>query len=272
MAILQKYEAIQFHRAMARGFTSPFLITAKHETTDAEEILVVKSRAGYKNREGAIFKEIFSTLLARELGLHTPEPVIVNLPTGFEFGAADCERSYELIKASMGLNFATIHLGNDWKTWGSGTPRNIPSDDLERIFTFDALIQNADRKRDNPNLHWKGEQVAAFDFDRALAYMDSHTMEKSWRKVIAMLQIKEHVLYSHLPSHQANTVTGQDLWESMEEWSYRSTPDQLVEGDAQQPPLNALDNPSLHRIYDYFKSLLRDPTDFFEYLTAHTTK
>ena len=39
MPTLEKYEAIKFHRAMKRGFTSPFLISAVHETTGAEEVL-----------------------------------------------------------------------------------------------------------------------------------------------------------------------------------------------------------------------------------------
>lgn len=272
MPILEKYEAIKFHRAMKRGFTSPFLISAVHDTTGTEEILVVKSRAGYRNRQGAIFKEIFSTLLARELGIQTPEPVIVHLPAGFEFAAADDEHIYELIKMSEGLNFATVHLGNDWKPWNKGRSRSIATNDLERIYSFDALIQNADRKADNPNLLWKGDQVAALDFDRALDYVDSQTMDKAWRTVLAMLQIKEHVLYSEINHSDSEKKTGQDLWDSLEEWSCNSKPEELVEETALQPPLNALDNPSLQRIYDYFTSLLRDPTDFFEYLTAHSLK
>ena len=272
MPMLERYEATKFHRAMKRGFTSPFLISAVHVTTGVEEVLVVKSRAGYKNRQGAIFKEIFSTLLARELGIQTPEPVIVHLPEGFEFAAADDKHISELIKSSEGLNFATIHLGNDWKPWNKGRSRSISTDDLETIYSFDALIQNADRKVDNPNLQWKGDQVVALDFDRALDYVDSQTMDKAWRTVIAMLQVKEHVLHSDINHGDPEKKTGQDLWDSLEEWSCNTKPEEFVDQMDLQPPLNTLGNASLQRIDDYFTSLLRDPTDFFEYLTAHSLK
>ena len=271
MAVLQKYEAIQFHRPMERGFTSPFLITAEHEESGEKETLVVKSRAGYKNRQSAIFLEIqFTTLLAQGLGVHTPEPVVVNSPEGFEFGAADYETSHQLIKKSYGLNFATIHLGKDWKTWGAGKPQKIPTDDTERIYSFDALVQNADRKADNPNLLWKGTQIVALDFDRAFAYIDSHSVDKAWREVIAMLQIKEHVLYSELKHTKA--PTGQCLWDDLEEWSLHSQAKDLIEAEILQSPL-ALEmskSPSLQHLYRYFTSLLRDPKDFFDYLTAHS--
>ena len=36
------------------------------------------------------------------------------------------------------------------------------------IFAFDMLIQNSDRRPNNPNLQYKGEQFAIFDHDLAL--------------------------------------------------------------------------------------------------------
>ena len=41
-------------------------------------------------------------------------------------------------------------------------------------------------------------QQALKRFYRALDYVDSQSMDKAWRTVIAMLQVKEHVLHSDI--------------------------------------------------------------------------
>ena len=120
MLILDTYEAITFHKRMARGMTKPFLVSAVPDNSGDLVDLVVKPRAGYAGRQDAIYKEIFSTILAKELGVLTPTPVIVNLPEGLEFGAEDYPDSKAMIEQSYGLNYATVFLGNDWKTWTNG--------------------------------------------------------------------------------------------------------------------------------------------------------
>lgn len=255
MPILEKYTAMQFHGSTARGMTKPFRVTAKHCETGEEALLVVKPRAGYGNRQDAIYKEILSTLLARELGLYTPTPVIVDLSAGLAFAAADDEQAAEMIRTSVGLNFATIDLGNDWKTWTVGAnPQNMDSGMIEDIYAFDALVQNTDRRPDNPNLLWKGEQIAALDFDRSLAYL-SEAGSKPWSTFLAMMQVTGHALYKNLKIEATRNV-GLNIWDNYEGWRYPGgSIDSLVEGDAALPPLNCSEDSYLPSVVNYLYSL-----------------
>jgi len=62
------------------------------------------------------------------------------------------------------------------------------------IFAFDVLIQNLDRKRDNPNLLWNQNNIVLIDHERAL------TPILSWQTFIVVNldldRFYDHVLYS----------------------------------------------------------------------------
>jgi hypothetical protein len=262
MAILEKYEALTFRMPMARGMTKPFLVSAVPEGGGEAVDLVVKPRAGYADRQDAIYKEIFSAILARELGVFTPTSVIVNLPEGLEFGAEDYPDSKAMIEQSYGLNYATVFLGSDWKTWTNGAnPSSLRQDSIQSSFCFDALVQNADRKVDNPNLMWKGDQLATLDFDRAFFYGGQQIKE-----VIPMLQVEQHVLCSHVKAVDGKLI-GEDLWSSWEEWNYSNPLESMLKIDGLEAPLKNIDDSALSNMLQYLKEFDRDPETFFGYLT-----
>lgn len=266
MPILETYEAIAFRKPMQRGLTKPFLVTGRHLETGEEIELVVKPRAGYANRQDAIFKEIFSTLLARELGVLTPVPVIVEIPKGLEFGAEDYPDSKAMIEQSYGLNYTTVFLGNDWKTWTKGAnPRGIDQEMIQSTFCLDALLQNMDRRQDNPNLLWKGDQLVTLDFDKAFAYRG-----RPMKEFMPMLGVKDHVLHPYLKALAESELIGTELWEAWEEWTLANSPDTLIEGDANMPPLKNIDDADLSSVLDYLKTFSQDPEKFFQYLTEYS--
>lgn len=262
MAILDKYEAITFLKPMERGMTKPFLVSAIPDGGGEAVELVVKPRAGYADRQDAIYKELFSTVLARELGVFTPQPVIVNIPEGLEFGAADYPDSQAIIELSYGLNYATVFLGSDWKTWTNGAnPSSLDQDMLQRSFCFDGLVQNADRRMDNPNLMWKGDQLATLDFDRAFFYGG-----KVIKEVIPMLQVEQHVLCKHVNRGEENHI-GTSLWDAWEEFKYRNSVENLMSIDGIVPPLKNIEDSDLSNMLQYLNEFDRDPESFFGYLT-----
>jgi hypothetical protein len=112
-----------------------------------------------------MLKELFSLLLARELGLTAPEPVLVELQEGFDWGPP--------ISGSRGAHPPKHRLEcghhpsgrHDWKPWIQGSaPRSIPNETLESAYAFDAMVQNSDRMADNPELAlaWRGTGGAGF--------------------------------------------------------------------------------------------------------------
>lgn len=87
--MLRRFTAVQFRRPMERGLNLPFLVIGQPAEGGERCPVVVKSRAGYADRPEAMLKELFALLLARELGLTAPEPVLVELLPGFDYGATD---------------------------------------------------------------------------------------------------------------------------------------------------------------------------------------
>ena len=207
---------------MGRGLNRPFLVIG--QSGEERETLVVKSRAGYADRPDAMLKELFALLMARELGLNAPEPVLVELLPGFDFAAADHDGFPELIQQSHGWNVDTVHLGNDWKPWIQGSkPRSITDAMLEDAYTFDGMIQNSDREPDNPNMLWKGDKLAVLDFDKAFAFLRTEEAgDRPWRKTLVRQVLKRHCLHQHLPELSEGEVIGKALWAEFEEWWFKS--------------------------------------------------
>lgn len=254
---------------MERGLNSPFLVLASENQNAEREAVVVKCLAGYANRRELMIRELFSLILARQLGLRTVEPIIINLQDGIEFGAMDYRNHggqdyVQLISDSIGLNFGTIHLGSDWKQWlNSKPPKSIPKEEVNSAYTFDAIVQNSDRLSGNPNLLWRGNELVMLDFDKSFGYLKTHANRpKPWREVMPMMQLPQHCRFHHLERNAGNIeITG--LWDRFEEWNLRYGSTHIT-----QMIQNVLKSSSLDisGLSDYFSELSAELDDFFAYL------
>lgn len=263
---LRRFTALQFRRPMNRGLNQPFLVIGQPSEGGKRCSIVVKSRAGYANRPDAMVRELFSLLLARELGLTTPEPVLVEFQDGFDWVAADHPVHAELIRQSFGWNVGTVHLGDGWKPWVQGSaPRSLASETLETAYAFDAMVQNSDRESDNPNLLWRGEELALLDFDKAFAFLRLEEHEdRPWRKTLIRQNLDRHSLYPHLPALVDGKILGQNLWDTFEEW-WLVSPTGLISAEIAA----GLSDPDLDlpRLEGYLKKLATAADDFFRFLT-----
>ncbi|GHC52951.1 HipA family kinase [Roseibacillus persicicus] len=270
---LRHFTALQFRQPMARGLNLPFLVTAQEGGQSKRETLVVKCHAGYGHRMELVMRELFSLLLARQLGLTTVEPVVVNLVPGLEFGAMDYRnhngKDYvDLIERSHGPNFATVHLGSDWKQWlDTKPPQSIPKEEINAAYAFDAMVQNSDRRSDNPNLLWRGEELAMLDFDKAFSHITSlRDEDRPWRKALPMMQLSAHCLFPHLRLDPDKGLAN-GLWDSFEEWNLQHGDSELHLMISGAFPSSSLDFSELSA---YFERLSVGVDDFFGYLTAHS--
>src|SRR5437660_11266049 len=115
--------------------------------------------------------ELFTALLADDLGLQVPQAAIVNVPVGFEtiFPEKDL---VNLMKGSPGLNFGSVHLGAGFTTWPPGrNPVGAQRDQAADIFAFDTLIQNEDRRAVNPNLWARSDKLGVYDHEQAFSFL-----------------------------------------------------------------------------------------------------
>lgn len=274
---MRSFTAIRFELPTERGLTRPFLVTGIDEEEN-EVIIVVKPNEGYEQHGGLEYRnlEAFSLLLANALKLPAVEPVFVEIPEGLEFGALDFRAHtnnqgavtnfVDLIEKSVGSNLGTVHLGTDWKQWNQATrPHKILKNRINDAFCFDALVQNDDRKGDNPNLLWKGDQLALLDFDRAWGLISDSDDPYPWRNALSLLTLSQHVLRPHLrlPRSHSHPIQA-PFQENLSEIDLPNLAASLfAEVEAGLPGSN-LDF-SCH--LDYLTKLARIPDDLFAYLT-----
>jgi len=267
--VIRKFEAVQFRGKLQRGLNRPFLVIGQPQNGGSRELLVAKSRAGYSDRPEAMLRELFCLMLARALGLRSPEPVLVHFQVGWEFSAADFPDIADLIKKSIGWNLATVHLGEGWKQWTSGEmPPSVPMSAVEGVYAFDAIVQNADREQENPNLLWRRQDLACFDFDRAFPFLRDYANDSHpWRKALRRQNLYRHCLHSTLHSRSGSGLIGETLWDTFNEWWLRYREKHLsgAVGDAFED--TALDLPLME---EYLEKFAVATEDFFQYLTAAT--
>ena len=102
-------------------------------------------------------------LLARDLDLPAPEPLLVEVPAGFHQGIADPDLA-ERFRASEGWNFGSRYLAPAFVSWPQlrSIPATLQQTAVE-IFAFDLTIQKPDRRPNKPNLLRKGDELVIFD-------------------------------------------------------------------------------------------------------------
>lgn len=152
---------------MSRGSTTPSLFVAD----DGREWVV--KPCGRTFRDGLI--EVLSSRLAAQVGIATPPTDIFDVSEGLlaAMGAADAElRSLaDAFERGGRLAFGSL-LCADSPDWVPGEHLVASErETLGRIWIFDWLIANADRRPDNPNLILSERTLVAIDHAQGLPWL-----------------------------------------------------------------------------------------------------
>lgn len=167
--MLEKVEAVRFDRAMTKGRTMPLLLAAEFSDGRSVELIGKFSHGGQIGAIG-LAREAISAMLAADLGLPVPNPLLVTISDAFIETVPDKEAA-ALLRQSLRVGFGSSRLPNGYTVWpdGNGVPKRMLAKAAD-IFAFDALIQNADRHPKNPNMQVKGEEIAIFDHELAFIW------------------------------------------------------------------------------------------------------
>lgn len=170
--IAQRLEGV-----LERGRTNPLILHCRRAETeeiaadeDQTRSLVVRAEGLPEVSPDSLFNEAVGNLLARRLGLVTPEPAIVVLADEFVSATTrDLAKLGLKVRSRMGAGVAHIRgLAN--VVLGSAPS----ADELEQmtlIYGFDMIAQNPDRRHDNPNCAHKGGSIIAYDFDMCFSFL-----------------------------------------------------------------------------------------------------
>ena len=165
--------AVEYRGLMRGGQTHPRLVAAVNNNWEYKEI-VLKVRHPETPKGHGHYGEISSTvelicaILARSLGFSVPDYAIVNIERAFVDSIHD-HGTRELFKKNIGENFGTVYHAS-YALWNPEFEKTTQTiiEQLEDVLTFDATVINGDRKREKPNLLYRGEDIFLIDHSLAL--------------------------------------------------------------------------------------------------------
>lgn len=170
--MLQRCEALRFIKVLESGRTKPLIIEC--ECADDENyrtLQVVKAFNLPEVHEIGLYCELLGNLLARELGVETPRPALINLSEDFVAVTNQVLRRYGL-NLRPGLGVGCEYLGEGFTSPVAGILLS-PDEKAQAalIYAFDKLVQNPDRRDGNPNCAVKNGKFVAFDFNLAFTFL-----------------------------------------------------------------------------------------------------
>jgi hypothetical protein len=201
--MLPKLSATRFIKRMTAGRTCPILCGCVDQNDQAVGEYVVKLLGNRDGRASGALFEFVGSRLARHFGILVPEPAAVDIDPSF--AEAIIELKPELsdpVRASVGFNFGSKVI-SPMTTWLVG--RSIPEAmwrDAVNIFAFDALIQNPDRRVDNPNLFTKGDEIYIYDHETSFSFLYALAPSATPWVVEGEAYLDRHVFYARLKSKE----------------------------------------------------------------------
>lgn len=197
--MISRLNAVSFLRFMSSGRTSPALCGCEDNAGSEAGEYVVKLRGAI--RDGGSANELISSLMAVYFGLACPAPAIIRMsPPLIQLIAEFDPSKSQISNASAGLNFGSKALIG-YSTWP--VDNMIPEYLRQRaaeIFAFDALLQNPDRRFNNPNLFIKGDEFVVFDHELAFSFLlDVFPSSSPWI-LDRQVYLRDHVFYRQLKS------------------------------------------------------------------------
>lgn len=167
--MLRSVTPVSFGRGTTNGRTRPSMIICEHgDGSDVD--VIAKFSSGCDERESSLAREVIAACLAGDLGLPVPEPLLVEVPPHWPATVTDPVLRAQ-IQASSPVAFGSTKIDAPYVAWNSGTwisEAMLPV--CAAIFVFDALLQNVDRRVENPNCLVLGPALRIIDHELSLSF------------------------------------------------------------------------------------------------------
>ncbi|WP_166415445.1 HipA family kinase [Cochlodiniinecator piscidefendens] len=166
--MIERAQAVEFIRPADNGRTGPLILTC--ETLSGEMVeLFCKFSAGCDQGVINLAREAVAACLARDLELPVPIPYFVEIAPEFSGIVTNLDAAQRITR-SVPLAFGSTR-SNQFAVWASGNPiSNSLQPTAAASLVFDGIIQNPDRRIDNPNCLVKGDEIRLIDHELAFAH------------------------------------------------------------------------------------------------------
>jgi hypothetical protein len=155
--------------------------------------------------------ELFGNMLARELGVTTPTPGLVDIDqdTADALNASLAARGLSI---QPGLAVGCTYL-RPLHPFGGSLPDEVTAE-IPRLYGFDLAVQNPDRRVTNPNCAIFENQLLAYDFEMAFSFLMlvGNALE-AWQVSKHGLAV-QHLMYPRL---RGKSPTWQPLMTALQE-------------------------------------------------------
>lgn len=198
---LPRYDAVALSHVMVEGTSTPLLLDCKPREQNQLVPIVTKYLQPGRVTVNELFREVVGTLLARELGIPTAEPCIVNVTAAASELINEEIRERELTDALIwpGIAFGSSYVSHLLPiTWPPDVSTAQRQADARKLFALDLCLQNIDRIPDNPNCAYYKEGILAFDFEYCLLNVFSGNPLHRAYEVAEHNRGPDHLFYSAL--------------------------------------------------------------------------
>lgn len=215
--MLELVVAERFGRRMTNGKTWPCELECARADGSGVE-LVAKFSVGCERRVGGLIVEAISAMLAADLDLPVPEPLLVSFDDDFIqcLSAAHVELAQRM-RASSPVAFGSSKLPPGFTVLPIGKPIPVAvRQQAAEIFAFDCLIQNPDRRADNPNLLFDGRSFAIFDHELAFITTGIIGWQPPWKMgSLQAINSNRHVLFAELSGRAHDLTRLEGAWQAI---------------------------------------------------------
>lgn len=161
---------LQWVRTLTSGANQPIVIRGIEINGTRSGEYVLKYRGAERMDDTTCRRELLAAWMATEIDIHTPEPVLIHVDAHF------AQNVPIGIKAIMETHSLGLNFGNHFIEGKTVIPPNgaVPSELLQtiaRIFLFDLLIQNGDRRPEKPNSFVADGKVYIIDHELAFGFL-----------------------------------------------------------------------------------------------------
>ena len=148
------------------GRTQPFSMTCENNGVQADYIVKLWAKPELFLGKHSLAREVYGSLLAKSFGLDTPDISIVEIDQ--DFYLSQPQEKMEIIRESAGKNFGSKFVPG--ATIFSPPVPIARHSEAVKIFCFDMLICNPDRRLEKPNVFQTSKGFMVYDHEGAFPF------------------------------------------------------------------------------------------------------
>lgn len=185
------------------GRTEPLEMICECQDDQVDYIVKLWANPQMFLEKHCLAREVYGSLLARAFGLDTPEISIVEIEP--DFYISQPPQRAELLRRSIGYNFGSKYVRGA-KIFNPPVPASRHSEAV-KIFCFDMLICNSDRRVGKPNLFDTPNGFMVFDHEQAFPFSRPQMILGGYPPCWEYIKdgwFRNHIFFSYIRNRQCS--------------------------------------------------------------------